>query len=186
MPRPANTAVEAAPWTPTDDDLRMLTEHLFYEVQMTFHLAAVLHSTQGTVLDQLVRNAQIEAFTIHVRQLIDFFWMERSRKGKKRDAFAADYFAPGEWVNIRPQRSDVLNEALRHKVGWGVAHLTYGRARSTVQDKQWQPIALACALAPAVICFADNVDHAKLDGDWPVSEMRPHAEWFLAQFGAFA
>lgn len=44
------------------------------------------------------------------------------------DALAADYFPPGEWARLRPERPQILNDALRRRVGWGVAHLTYGRA----------------------------------------------------------
>jgi hypothetical protein len=154
------------PWTPSEDDLRLLSEHLHYEVMMTFGLARFLVETQGTVLNQLMRNAEIEAFTIHVRQLIDFLWTDRSERPTSTDAFASDYFAPREWAKLRPERPTILSDALHRKVGWGVAHLTYGRARSTLQDKQWNPIALAQALGPAVICFADNVDRGRLEAKY--------------------
>ena len=150
------------PFTPTADDLRLLSEHLCYELQMTFSLAAGLESTAGTVFDQWVRNARIEALTMHVRQTIDFLWGDRSNR-RARDAYAADYFAPGEWARLRPARPAILSEALRSKVGWGVAHLTYRRARVTPQEKQWDVIGIARGLAPAVRCFADSVDPAKLD-----------------------
>jgi len=176
---------KAKPWAPNADDLRALTEHLYYEVQMTFGLGAWLVHSQGTVLNQTARNAEVEAFTIHVRQLIDFLWMEQPQDSKKRDAFAADYFAPGEWDKLRPARPQILEPALRRKVGWGVAHLTYDRAWSTPQDKQWNPVALGCALAPAVVCFADNVDPAKLDPQWPVDDMKTLADAFLATFGTW-
>lgn len=176
---------KAKPWSPSADDLRALSEHLYYEVQMTFLLADWLVHTQGAVLNQTARNAEVEAFTIHVRQLIDFLWMEQPQDSKKRDAFAADYFAPGEWDKLRPSRPAVLDSALRRKVGWGVAHLTYDRAWSTPQDKQWQPVALCCALAPAVACFADNVDPARFDPQWPVSDMRKLADDFLTKYNAW-
>jgi hypothetical protein len=167
------------PGTPSAADLRLLSEHLQYEVMMTFGLARFLVETQGTVLNQLMSNAEIEAFTIHVRQLIDFLWTDRPAPSKSTDAFASDYFALGEWAKLRPERPAILNEALRRKVGWGVAHLTYDRAHSTVQDKQWQPIALAQALAPAVICFVDNVDAGKLEARY-LADLRPWAESVLA------
>jgi hypothetical protein len=174
---------KAKPWNPSADDLRALTEHLLYEVQMTFSLAAWLVHTQGTVLNQTARNAEVEAFTIHVRQLIDFLWMEQPQDEKHRNAFAADYFARGEWDTLRPARPAVLDSALRRKVGWGVAHLTYDRAWSTEQDKQWQPVVLGCALAPAVVCFADSVDPAKFDPQSAVGDMTTVANAFLKQFG---
>jgi hypothetical protein len=83
------------PWSPGDDDRRMLTEHLFY-------------------------------------------------------------FDQREWAHPRPGRPAVLSAALRKKVGWGVAHLTYDRAWSTPQDKHWSVMELACALAPAVIFACDG------------------------------
>jgi hypothetical protein len=171
------------PWTPSDREVRLLSEHLHYEVFMTFGLAVLLNQTQGTVSNQVAHNAQIEAFTIHVRQLHDFLWNDRSRNPSSRDAFASDYFPDGEWERLRPERPAILNDPLRRKVGWGVAHLTYGRAESTFADKQWNPTALARALAPAVICFADNVDPRKLHSDhladlkpWAQSVMPPRAQ----------
>jgi hypothetical protein len=176
---------KAKPWSPNADDLRALTEHLYYEVQMTFALGAWLVHSQGTVLNQTARNAEVEAFTIHARQLIDFLWMEQPQDEKRRNAFAADYFARGEWARLRPERPAVLSAALRRKVGWGVAHLTYDRAWSTEQDKQWPPVVLGCALAPAVVRFADNVDPTKFDPQSAVREMKAVAEAFLAQFGTW-
>src|ERR1044071_5847097 len=116
------------PSTPSDDDLRLLSEHLHYEVVMTFGLARLLVDTQGAAVNRLVRYAQLEAFTIHVRQLIDVLWGDRKRP---TDAVASDYFAPGEWANLRPERPAILSDSLYDKVGWGVAHLTYGRAHVT-------------------------------------------------------
>jgi hypothetical protein len=162
------------PFTPSDDDLRLLSEHLQYEVMMTFGSALSLLESQGT----LNRNAVLEAFTIHVRQLIDFLWTDRSERPTSTDAFASDYFAPDEWANLRPERPAILSEELHRKVGWGVAHLTYDRARSTLQDKQWNPIALAQALAPAVICFADNVEPGKLEARY-LDDIKPWAESVL-------
>jgi hypothetical protein len=162
---------------PTSENVRLLSDHLYYEVHMVFYLAALLARTRQPVPDQFVLNAQIEAFTIHVRQLIDFLWGHRSNP-KDSDAYAADFFASGEWSKLRPERPEILNEALRRKVGWGVAHLTYGRARSSHQDKLWDFIGLARGLAPAIVCFAGNVDPTKLE---PVhlAGIKPWAEPFL-------
>jgi hypothetical protein len=131
-------------FTPSDEELRKLTEHLQYEVLMTFDLADALASMfmapPSKPLDLLVRNALLEAFVIHIRQLVEFFWRDRSPKRKvtQQGAYAADYFEPGEWKLLRPARPNRLDRLLTGKVGWGVVHLTYGRARSTPKDKEWE------------------------------------------------
>lgn len=149
------------PFVPSAKELRLLTEHLWYEVQMTFDLVLVLATS--TVHHPLVKNAMVETFPMHVRQLCDFFWNERSPKSKaQRDAFAADYFDPGEWARLRPECPAVL-DAVRTKVGWGIVHLTYGRANVTQEQKEWRPAEICCALLPVVRCFINNVDRTKLD-----------------------
>jgi hypothetical protein len=58
---------KAKPWNPSADDLRALTEHLHYEVQMTFHLAVWLVHSQGTMLNQTARNADFSSMTLASR-----------------------------------------------------------------------------------------------------------------------
>jgi hypothetical protein len=176
-------------FTPSDADLRKLSEHLFYEVQMTFDLVDMLNTafTSPVASPQmlLVRNAMLEAFTIHVRQLVDFFWGERSPKWKQtqRGAFAADFFDRGEWRQLRPQRPQALNRPLTGKVGWGVAHLTYPRAYVTPQQKRWQPLDMCASLMPAARAFIDHVDAAKFDAQWFV-QMEPCLDRFTAKYGS--
>lgn len=151
-------------FTPSDDELRLLTEHLCYEVQMTFDLAMLLVSSH--VPNQLVQNSMVETFPMHVRQLTEFFWNERSSNSKaERDAFAADYFDTGEWAALRPECPPDLS-AVWEKVGWGVVHLTYRRANVTPRQKEWRPLLICEALAPVVRCFIDYVDPAKLNPEW--------------------
>jgi hypothetical protein len=150
------------PFTPSADDLRLLSEHLLYEVQMTFFLAALLVGRQGQQVEQMVVNVHLDAFTMHVRQLIDFFWKDR-RPDSGTTAFAADYFSPDEWRELCPEQPELLSEAVRRKIGWGVAHLTYDRAWANPLEKGWDVAGLARALAPTVICFVHNVDRANVD-----------------------
>lgn len=151
-------------FTPSDDELALLTEHLCYELQMTFDLALQLAALRTP--RALMHNAMVETYPMHVRQLIDFFWKERSSNPKsERDAFAADYFDPGEWAALRPECPAEL-EVVWEKVGWGIVHLTYGRANVTPEQKEWRPLLISHALLPVVRCFIDNVDPAKLDPEW--------------------
>jgi hypothetical protein len=97
-------------WNPDATDRQGLTEHLFYEIQMTFFLAAQLDSPTGSRIDVSLRNAQIEALALHLRQLTEFFWGEPGKEREERHAFAVDYFAEGEWARVAPssRRSSCL------------------------------------------------------------------------------
>ena len=165
-----------ASYTPGAEDLYRLGEHLFYEVVMLYRLPPLVIHSPG-LYPQDTRNALIEAFTIHVRQLIDFFWPEGARH--KSTALASDYFDRDEWEGLRPGRPEILSEALRQKVGWGVAHLTYDRAWAPPEEKGWDFVGLARAFAPAVICFADHVGPDRLDPAYPQA-MKAYAAEFLA------
>jgi hypothetical protein len=155
----------ADPFTPSEEDVSLLSEHLYYELLMTFDLAIYLAAKSGRSRMH-VHNAMVEAFPMHVRQLIDFFWGKRSTNPKyQRDAFAADYFEPGEWADLRPEWPDGLRD-VSSKVGWGVVHLTYDRAHVTPEEKLWNQSAICDLLLPVVRCFVDNVDPAKLDPEW--------------------
>jgi hypothetical protein len=95
-------------WTPDADDRQGLTEHLFYEVQMAFFLAAQLDAPTGSRLDVSLRNAQIEAFNLHLRQLTEFFWGEPGRERAERYAYAVDFYSDGEWERVRPDLPTIL------------------------------------------------------------------------------
>jgi hypothetical protein len=83
---------------------------------MTFDLAGLLASSH--VPNVLVRNAMVETFPVHVRQLTDFFWKGRSSTPRVNPvACAADYFDPGEWAALRPEKPADLDAVLA-KVGW--------------------------------------------------------------------
>lgn len=143
---------------------------------MTFELIGLLVGwTYWHPKHQAALNAQIEAFTIHVRQLIGFLWPDG--RARKRDALAAHYFEPGEWERLRPERQDVIDEALSRKIGWGVAHLTYDRARGTPEDKQWPFLRIGQALAPALRCFLEHVDRSRLEAE-DYNHMRASVEGF--------
>jgi hypothetical protein len=172
-------------YTPGAEDLRLLSEHLCYEVEMTFHLADWLIQFAQPWSFPL-HNAVLEAWTVHLRQLIEFFWPQGDRRvGDNPDALAADFFEESEWERLCPERPEVLGEAIRQKIGWGVVHLTYGRAWSKPDDKGWDFVGLSTALAPAVIALVDNVEPGKLDPD-DVERMRECAERWGGRGGGAA
>lgn len=167
-------AVRRKRWTPAAPDRQSLTERLFYEVQMTFFLAGQLQAQAGSRVDLSLRNAQIEALALHLRQLVDFFWGERPRSGTERDAFAADYFREGDWGRIRPQRPAILEKALV-----GSTRLSYDEAWARPVDEVWDVVSQVFALAPVVKRFADAVDHSQFVAGY-VHGMRICAEEFVS------
>jgi hypothetical protein len=117
----------------TDDDLRKLSEHVLYEIEMLFGAAELLewHVTRdGFNLPWAIHMAQIESFAIHARTLMDFLFNERSRSPRSKaatDGFAADYFKPGDWRGLCPSRETTLDR-VTDQVGQQVAHISYPRA----------------------------------------------------------
>ena len=154
-------------------DRQELTEHLFYEVQIAFFLAGQLDSPTGSRLDVSLRNAQVEALALHLRQLTEFFWGDPDRERESRHAFAADYFPEGEWARSRPELPPVLAPE-----GTAFARLGYGGDWVRPADKVWDLVTQAFALAPVVMSFADAVDHAQFTPGY-ANGMRICAEMFL-------
>lgn len=139
---------------------------------MTFFLAAQLDTPTGSRLDVSLRNAQVEAFTLHLRQLTEFFWGEPARDREQRYAYAADYFPDGEWARLRPELPSVLVAD-----GPAFARLSFTDAWQRPADKVWDLVTQAFALAPVVTRFADTVDHSQFTEGY-VNGMRICAEIF--------
>jgi hypothetical protein len=160
-------------WTPDADDRQSLTEHLFYEVQMTFFLAAQLDTPTGSRLDISLRNAQVEAFTLHLRQLTEFFWGEPTRERAGGYAYASDYYRDGEWERLRPELPPILAPE-----GAAFPRLSYQGGWTRPADKVWDLVSQAFALAPVVIRFADTVERSQFTAGY-AGGMRICAEMFV-------
>jgi hypothetical protein len=81
---------------------------------------------------RVTNNAFIEAFGVHVRALLDFFYS----KGQDDDVVAAHFFeSPSVWENSRPLKSKEDLQKIKNRVNKEIAHLTY--ARQDVKSKLW-------------------------------------------------
>ena len=112
-------------------ELQEASKHLHYEVQM-LHAVAVASGLFGS---GPITNALVESFAIHVRNLIDFFYLKEPRQD---DLIAEDFFADAaQWRSVRPNLSADLDQAKKraHKE---IAHLTYARLDVTPEAKLWQ------------------------------------------------
>jgi hypothetical protein len=164
-------------WRPSAAEKARLTEHLFHEVQMTFFLASQIGGPTGARLDVSLRNAQIEAFTVHLRQLSEFFWGDPPppRERREREAFASDYFPEGAWARIRPELPAIIAKTVAAPDG---SRLTYSNAWTPPADLLWDVVTQAFALAPIVMRFADTVDRSQFTAGY-VNGMRVCAEMFV-------
>jgi len=133
-----------------------------YEVTTLVYATAELGNTPGQRSAR--ENTLLESFALHARCLNDFLWHNRGDK-KPRDAFAADFCAPGDWERIRddlPQ--DAIDDVrARRRFGREIMHLTYDRIDGDGEDKLWPCGAVVLEIAGALREFATRSLADRLD-----------------------
>jgi hypothetical protein len=100
----------------------------------------------------LLRNALIESFAVHARNVIDFLY---PNKPQHTDVIAADFYAPGAWAAHRPGISTTLTAA-RRRAHKEIAHLTTERIAGNPPEKDWDFAGLTAELRPLMQLFATN------------------------------
>lgn len=151
-------------------------EHVAYEFDMFFWLADVcnqplglgaltLSSTAHTTLittpcsnrslrlealtpadEARLNNVLIEAFFVHLRNVIDFVYPVNV---SSTDVVAADFFAPNGWDSQRPLISSTL-KAARLRANKEIAHLTTRRIAGSPPAKDWNFQGLANEIRPLI------------------------------------
>jgi hypothetical protein len=146
----------------TDEELRSFSgEHLFYELEMVFSVGplAMKYARAESLEDQVIKNALIESFAIHVRVLKAFFY-DAARWPE--DVTAVDYVSNAEeWILRRGNAPDVLETAAKRASG-ETAHLTT-RRRSEPEAKHWAVQPLLGALTGIFCRFVSMTPKARLD-----------------------
>jgi hypothetical protein len=133
-------------------------EHLLYEVGMLFSWGEFRRNTLTPILISTgINNVLIESFVIHLRNLIDFLYLEP----KGTDIVACDYFDSGGWEKIRPPLSDALKMA-RHRANKELAHLTTDRKTGTPPEKSWDFSGLAEEVRAILKTFVANAKNTRL------------------------
>ncbi len=135
-------------------------EHLRYELWMLLRLGESLpapdsHNEQEKVL----YNALIEAFVVHLRNLIGFLYPD---KVGALDVIAEDFFTdPAGWEEIRPRISRSLQEA-RDRAHREIAHLTTARITGNPPEKAWPFAQLIAEVRVLMKLFADHASTQRL------------------------
>lgn len=154
------TVPSASPVRPFSDSylLGYSAEHVVYEFDMFLWLAAVCSNplvTLGapTPADATrLSNVLIEAFVVHLRNIIDFLYPNRLQR---TDVVAEDFFAPNAWQSLRPAISSTM-DAARVRANKEIAHLTTDRIAGSPPAKAWDFEGLARELRPLMELVADN------------------------------
>ena len=113
-----------------------------------------------------LRNALIESYAVHLRSLLDFFFLDKPNR-KKTDVIAADYFEdPNEWIENRPEMSQGQLQGIKDRVSKEVAHITINRIDKSPSDKIWPVIKYKEIVLEAKSAFDLCVDRSLLSDKW--------------------
>lgn len=117
----------------SEEELKLISEHLWYEVQMLVGLSRYMSS--GGSDNNLINNAVLEAYTIHARLILDFL---TPKKPKPDDVLAIDFLEDvQEWIKMQNEMYQQI-KTIRNRVAKEVAHLTYKRIYVTADEKSWK------------------------------------------------
>ncbi len=146
-------------------------EHIKYEFDMFTWLGRVCGNPSVQVgapsaADAArVNNVLIEGFAVHVRNVIDFLYLD---KPKPTDVVAADFFSSGVWVQLRPPISATL-EAARVRANKEIAHLTTRRIAGSPPEKGWDFAGLTAELLPLLHLFAAKAPPTRCSAELAVA-----------------
>lgn len=147
----------------SDQELQQYArEHIHYELWMFLRLGQYLMEAPQPVGDQdrVIRNAVIESFVIHLRNLIAFLYSVRVQT---KDIIAADYFRDADdWYAKRPQISRELRVA-RERSHKEIIHLTTERISGTPPQKGWPVTALVREIKELMRLFAELASAERVD-----------------------
>lgn len=162
-----NMSTTSAPPTQPFGDAYLLAysaEHVRYEFDMFNWLGQVcgnptvrLRAPSSEDATRL-NNVLVESFAIHVRNVIDFLYMDTS---KPTDVVAADFFPRADWAQTRPPISPSLNAA-RVRANKEIAHLTTDRIAGSPPEKAWDFAGLAAELRPVLRLFISGALSSRL------------------------
>jgi hypothetical protein len=146
----------------TPHALRKFSCHLGYEIDMFVAMARTLARTpQGT--PAFVRNAFVESFAVHTRNLIDFLYPPASPQPD--DVTAEHYVVQVRvWQKARGKMPKKLHRA-KVRANKQVSHLTRLRYQGRAPQKQWNLRGLVTMLVPRLKKFARHASPGTLHRD---------------------
>jgi hypothetical protein len=137
-----------------DEELRAYSgEHLLHELSMFWELSHILreHKKGTTEYDAL-----IESFAIHLRNLLEFFFLP-----EKSDYIRAKHFVqnPADWPTMKLTGEF---KKLHDRASNEVNHLTVRRIDGNPPEKEWGTDEIVNLIEPIAEKFGANADVKKL------------------------
>ena len=132
---------------PTRDNKLKASKALEYEWRMLNECAARIPLYENK--DKVTYNALIEAFCVHLRNFIEFFY--RQQKGKR--PFWADFLPEGKIIQLK-HKLDKYNEQVNDLL----SHLTYKRLKYSELDKEWHIHTIANKINENMFDFIESAD----------------------------
>lgn len=140
------------------EELKLVAEHLYYEIWMLRWTTIIL--SFGVFGDSICKNAFVESFAIHTRNLIEFLF-DRKAKVTSDTIVAEHYFPdPATWRDRYPQKSKILQEAWI-RANKQIAHMSTDRKKR----EKWNQAAIWNALCPILRDFVNKAPKDKF-GDY--------------------
>jgi hypothetical protein len=133
--------------------LALASDHLYYEITMLRFAACQLAARQAERDEP--KNALLESFAIHVRNLRNFFFKKQSSR-LKDEILAIDYLD-----NWNPPKSEYLGR-IEGKINEEISHLSYKRIEISLEAKNWNVDLIVAELEQALTAFLRGVPDAHL------------------------
>lgn len=157
------------PTSRSPDDLRSLSGHVLYEVEMMSRLLQPLAGLQMARLegggDQLIENALVESFVMHARGLIEFLFAD-SAKLRDDDGRATMLVRdPDEWKTARGKKSTLL-KTVAQRANKEIAHITFSRKRLTDEAHEWGLGKVYAEVGSVLVAFVPLVPEDHVIHGW--------------------
>jgi len=145
---------------------RYSREHLLYEVGMFFQLGRLLMTGPFLATPPeaavVMHNAALEAFAIHLRNLLDFFY---TQKPFKTDVIAAMFYDAGKLPADFPSKSSMLI-TVHLKAHKELRHLTTERHPEGSLERDWKLHLLMMEIKQLFEKFLLTASSARLDPEF--------------------
>jgi hypothetical protein len=137
----------------TDEELRAISPHLLYEIEMygrAIPMLVAISDLEASTGRTTLRNALQESWALHMRNLLSFLY---DKDGGKQGVVAADYVG-ASWPKERGAKPPILRQA-HGMASKQIAHLGSHRAEIGEAERTWHHEPIIVELGKVLRAFLD-------------------------------